>query len=76
MYRPSLAFTKNSFAVLKVIMALGGSYDDCKNPAVDENPTIRLEDTNVLWYHLPIASLLNAYTLLQGEYPMSKRLAR
>src|SRR6266567_2552929 len=29
---------------------------------------------NTLWYHLPIASLLNAGTSLKGEYPMSKRL--
>jgi len=35
----------------------------------------RLEDTNVLWYHLPITSLLNADTSLKGEDPMSKRLA-
>jgi len=28
-----------------------------------------LEDTNILWYHLPIASLLNAGTSLQGENP-------
>ena len=37
--------------------------------------TTRLEDTKTLWYHLSIASLLNAGTSPEGEYPMSKRLA-
>jgi putative transposase len=37
--------------------------------------TKRLETTNRLWYHLPIASLLNADTSLKGKDPMPKRLA-
>jgi hypothetical protein len=43
-----------------------------------KNPTKRLEDTHVLWYHLPITHLLNAsvsHTSHKGENPMSKRLA-
>jgi REP element-mobilizing transposase RayT len=40
-----------------------------------KKPPKRLETTNVLWYYLPIASLLNADISLKGKDSMSKRLA-